>query len=244
MTETLPAMITTLPAPPPDRPATSTQEDRTGQTPCPAALGTVARLRRRRVIGRILLLTTLLTVALAVRATGLLSPPAPLLPPMAGATLVAPGVIRAGPPQETELLLLRDSFRIRTVVAIGDVPAEEQAVTASLGMQLHAIPVAPAVAPTDQQVRTVVDVVRSTAAGGQGSVYLHDTADDGRSVAMAAMLQLVDRVPLDEVLRRMPPDHQLKLSAAQLQALRDAAAAISGPGTPNVPYTALREVTR
>jgi hypothetical protein len=157
MTETLPAMITTFPAPPPDRPATS-------------------------------------------------------MPPMAGATLVAPGVIRAGPPQETELLLLRDSFRIRTVVAIGDVPAEEQAVTTSLGMQLHAIPVAPAVAPTDQQVRTVVEAV--------------------------------DRIPLDEVLRRMPPDHQLKLRAAQLQALRDAAAAISGPDTPNVPYTALREVTR
>ncbi|GEL17314.1 hypothetical protein [Pseudonocardia asaccharolytica] len=197
------------------------------------ALGAVAPLGRRRVLARAGLLLGLLVLAMLVRATGVLHPdPGPdALPPLPAAAKVVPGLLRAGAPTETDLVLLRDTFAVRGVVVIGAASVEEQAVVPALGMRLLQLDVAEGAAPTAAQVQQLDAFVRSVRAEGPGVVFMHDASGTGPVVVAAAMEQLVAGRPLPEVLAGLSAAELDGLSAAQLQALRDAARAAPAAGS-------------
>ncbi|MFC5993593.1 hypothetical protein ACFQE5_05105 [Pseudonocardia hispaniensis] len=195
------------------------------------ALGTTAPLGRRRVLARAAVLVGLLVVAMVVRATGVLHPDpgADGLPPLPGAAHVLPGLLRAGAPTETDLVLLRDTFDVRGVVVIGSASVEEQAVVPALGMRLLQLEVAEGAAPSAEQVRRLDEFVRSVRAAGPGVVFMHDESGTGPVVATAAMVQLVAGRPLSEVLAGLSAAEKEGLSAAQNQALQDIAGAAVAP---------------
>ncbi|HEY6422182.1 MAG TPA: hypothetical protein VIY28_02820 [Pseudonocardiaceae bacterium] len=219
----------------------------TGPVPGPpvtAALGGVEPLPHRQVVLRVVVVLVVLVLGLLVRFSGVLHKADPALPPLDGAAQVMPGVLRAGPASETELMLMRDSFHVSGVVAIGDVTVEERAVTKALGMQLMTIEIADVDAPSAQHVVELVRFVRSNTENGHGAVYLHDGDGSGPVLVTAAMVQLVEGMPLADVLARLTPQERAALGPAQNQALQDAAAALTGDGLPTGPYVALREVAR
>ena len=210
-----------------------------------AALGGITALPRRQVVLRVAVVLVVLVLGLLTRTSGLLHGPDPQLPPLDGVARVEPGVVRAGPATETELMLLRDSFHVRGVVAVGDVTVEEQAVTRSLGVGLLTIEISDDDAPTPRQVTELVRFVRATTADGTGSAFLHDADGNGPVLVTAAIVQLADRMPLADVLARLTPGERAAISPAQIQALQEVAAAVDGSGPPTDPYAAaLREVAR
>lgn len=101
-------------------------------------IGAAPALRRRSTLVRLGVLVAVAVLALSVRSAGLLSPdPSGFqLPPLPAATQVSPGLLRGGQPAELDLVLLRDDFGVRGVVDVDGASAEEQAVTAGLGMHL------------------------------------------------------------------------------------------------------------
>jgi hypothetical protein len=208
-----------------------------------AALGGVEPLRRRQVVLRVVVVLVVLGLGLLARSSGVLHNGDPLLPPLDGAAQVVPGVLRAGPATETELMLMRDSFHVRGVVAIGDLAVEEVAVTKALGMQLLTIEIADVDAPSPQQVVELLRFVRANTQGGNGSVYLHDGDGSGPVLVTAAIVQLAEQIPLADVLARLTPQERAALTPAQNLALQDVAAALAG-GLPSGPYAAIREVAR
>jgi hypothetical protein len=207
-----------------------------------AALGGVEPLHRRQVVLRVVVVLVVLGLGLLVRSSGVLHNGDPLLPPLDGAAQVVPGVLRAGPATETELMLMRDSFHVRGVVAIGDLTVEEVAVTKALGMQLLTIEISDVDAPSPQQVVELVRFVRANTQG-DGTVYLHDGDGSGPVLVTAAIVQLTEQVPLADVLARLTPQERAALTPAQNLALQDVAAALAG-GIPSGPYAAIREVAR
>jgi hypothetical protein len=209
-----------------------------------AALGGIEPLSRRRIVLRVVVLAVVVVLGLLARSSGVLHQADPVLPPLDGAAQVLPGVLRAGPATETELMLMRDSFDVRAVVAIGDRTVEEIAVTRALGINLHTIEIADVDAPSPQQVVELVRFVRATTDEGRGVVYLHDGDGSGPVLVTAAIVQLAEQVPLAEVLARFTPQEQAALSPAQNLALQDLAAALTGSGVPSGPYAAAREVAR
>jgi hypothetical protein len=205
-----------------------------------AALGGVRALPPRRVVVRAVIVLVVLALGLLVRTSGALHGPDPQLPPLDGAARVEPGVLRAGAATETELMLLRDSFDVRGVVAVGDVTVEERAVTRSLGVHLLTIEISDVDAPSPQQVAELLRFVRATAA--EGTVFLHDADGSGPVLAVAALVALADRMPLADVLARMTPAERAAISPAQVRVLHEVAAAVAGTGPPIDPYAAaLRE---
>ncbi len=208
-----------------------------------AALGGTGALPRRQVVLRVLVVLVVLALGLLVRSSGALHSPDPQLPPLDGAARVDPSVLRAGPATETELMLLRDSFHVRGVVVVGDVTVEERAVTRSLGVGLLTIEISDVDAPSPRQVTELIRFVRATTADGEGTVFLHDDDGSGPVLVTAAIVQLVDRVPLTDVLARLTTAERAAISPAQNLALQGVAAAVAGGGPATDPYAvALREV--
>ena len=209
-----------------------------------AALGGIAPLRRRQIVLRVVVVLVVAVLGLLVRSSGLLHKADPVLPPLDWAAQVAPGVMRAGPATETELMLMRDSFHVRGVIAIGDHTVEELAVTRSLGMRLLTIETDDVEAPTPQQVLDVVRFVRVITEDEHGVVYMHDGDGTGAVLIMAAIVQVSEGVPAADVLGRLSPLERRALSPAQQVCLQDVAAALTGSAPPNNPYAALGGVAR
>jgi hypothetical protein len=210
--------------------------------PVPESLGGVERLGRRKVVVRVTVVVLLVAVALSVRFAGLLQPASPLLPPLDRSAQVTDGVMRASVPHESEYRLLRDSFRVRAIVSIGRTTVEEEAETRALGIRLLSLDIGDADAPTAQQLRDVIGLIRSTTASGD-VVFLHDKDGAGPVLSLAAMVQLVDGVSLSDVLADLDPEEQGRLTVPQRQALQGVDDALSGTGDATGPYAVLRGVT-
>ena len=210
------------------------------------AIGAVASLSRRTLLIRWAVLIGLVTLALLVRGSGVLSsPPAdPTLPPMPGAAKVVPGLIRAGVPSEDEMVQLRDTLNVRVIVSLGAVSVEERAAAGGLGLQVVNYSLAEEAAPTVEQVNELTDLVTATTADGNKTVYLHGTTDSGAAPTMAALVQLAGGSPLQEVTAALGDTDRAALSPAQNQALQDAAAALADPAAATGPYAGLKKLPR
>ncbi|MEJ2870567.1 hypothetical protein WCD74_22570 [Actinomycetospora sp. OC33-EN08] len=183
------------------------------------ALGVVARPPRRTMLLRFAVLAALAVLVLVVKASGVLSSPPPEAPPMPGGAVVVPGMVRATAPGESDLVLLRDSLGVRTVVAVGRASAEEQATAQALGLRLVELGVRDGV-PTPAQLDTVL--------GLPGPVFLHDDTGDGPVVVLAGMVQLVRGVPAADVAARFTPAEAAKLTPEQRRALAAVSDAVGG----------------
>ncbi len=196
---------------------------------------------------RLLGLTVLLALALLVRASGVLHPATagPPLPPLPGAALVEPGVLRGGQPQDLDLANLRDRFRVRAVVDVDGTSVDEQAVAGGLGLRLLVLHLYGTAAPSADDVLAVLALVRFVhgAGGAGGAVYLHDSTGHGPVLVIAAMLRLLRGVPLTTVLRQLSRDEIASLAVEQLLALYEVQAVVRGAEPAPVRYAALRGVT-
>jgi len=202
--------------------------------PTRPALGGIKPLRSRQITLRLVALVVLAALGLVARFTDVLHGADPVLPPLDDVAQVAPGVLRAGPASETELMLLRDSLHVRGVVAIGEPTVEERAVEQSLGMQLLTLDINDSDPPSPQQIDQLVRFVHANTQGG--TVFLHD--DDGNGpvlVVVAAVVQLVEHMPLPDVLAQMSPQQRAALSPAQNLALQNLATALQAGGLPTAP---------
>src|SRR3712207_1889615 len=88
--------------------------------PSTPAAGWLGALDRHAIGSRLALMLIRVAVALGVRATGVLHPGAagPAVPPIPEAVPVPPGLLRGAAPTESDLVSLRDTFDVRTVVAV------------------------------------------------------------------------------------------------------------------------------
>ena len=206
--------------------------------PARPALGRIASPGRRAVLIRVAVLVVLALVAVVVRSSGLLSSADPTtVPPMPGGAVVVPGLVRATAPSEADLVLLRDTFGVRTVVAVGRMSAEEQATGRALGLRLVELGVPEGTTPTPAQVRSLLDVTPRAAT--PDTVFVHDDSGAGPVVLTAAMVQLARGVPPAEVAARLAPDELAKLTPPQRRTLQEVADAVAGRA-PGSPYAALR----
>jgi hypothetical protein len=196
------------------------------------ALGTLPALAGRRIATRAVVLLALLVAAVAVRETGILHSDASTLPALPAAAEVAPGVYRSGAPTESELVLLRDTFRTRGLVSVGEPATEEEAAAPALGMRLLRIDVPDGGAPSAAQLAQVRDLLREVRADGS-SVLLHDPTGTGSVVVTAAAVQLLDGRPLDQVAATPG------LSDGDRRVLAAVADALAGRAAPSDPYASL-----
>src|SRR5262249_19147234 len=129
---------------------------------------------------RLLGLAVLLALALLVRASGVLHPAAarPPPPPLPGAALVGPGVLRGRQPPGLDLAHLPDRFRVRAVVDVDGTSVDEQAVAGGLGLRLLALHLYDTAVPSADDVLAVLALVRLVRGAG-GAVYLHDSTGHG-----------------------------------------------------------------
>lgn len=205
--------------------------------PTVPALGRSPRLPTRSIVLRAVVLAGLLVLALVVRASGLLQSGASELPPLPAAASVLPGVFRSATPAENDYVQLRDTFGAKGIAAVVTAPAtqpsaEEQAVVPALGMRLHTVTVAADAAPDAAQLAALREFVR----GAGGPVLLHDDTGTGPVVVTAALLQLLDGRPIDDVRSGLGG---AQLTPAQDQALTDLAGALAGTAGPSNPYASL-----
>lgn len=208
-------------------------------------LGEVAPLGRRAVWVRVALLVGLLAVGLFVRTSGVLtsSPGDPTLPPMPGAAKVVPGLIRAGVPNEDEMVLLRDTLDVRVIAVTGRPTVEERAAAKAFGLRLEAFPLAGDAAPSAEQVSALIELVKTNTAAG-GVVYMHGTFDMGAALTMAAMVQLATGMSLPDAMAGFSEAARATLTPAQTQALQEVWDVMRGAGPPNSQYASLRTVPR
>jgi hypothetical protein len=218
-----------------------------GSPPAVRAIGAATLPRRARLV-RLGVLAGLVVLALGVRSAGLLSPDPSgyQLPPLPAAAQVAPGLLRGGQPAELDLVLLRDDFGVRGVVDVDGASAEEQAVTAGLGMRLLEVAVGEQ-GPSPRQLLELARFARSAAtappSGGRaGAVYLHDTTGTGPVLVVSAAMLLLDHVPLPEVLGRLRADGADELTPATRHVLQQIADVAAGRAAPDNPYSVLGEV--
>ena len=212
------------------------------------AIGAAPALRRRSTLVRLGVLAAVAVLALSVRSAGLLSPdPSGFqLPPLPAAAQVSPGLLRGGQPAELDLVLLRDDFGVRGVVDVDGASAEEQAVTAGLGMHLLEVTVGEQ-GPSPQQLLELARFVRSETAaatdGGRvGAVYLHDTTGTGPVLGVSAALLLLDHVPLRDVLNRLQSDGPDAVTPATRHVLQQIADVADGRAATDNSYSVLGEV--
>ncbi len=198
-------------------------------------MGPLRGLGRRSILLRLGAVVALLAVALAVRASGVLHPnTSAALPPLPVVAAVVPGVVRSATPTETDLVLLRDTYSVHTIVCVGAPSVEEQAVVPALGMALVRLDVALGAAPTAKQLGDLRALVRA----GGGRIVMHDETGTGPVVVTAAALQLATGLPRDAVLADLGQAAQ-QLTPPEQQALKDIAAAVGGPVDPANPYADL-----
>ncbi|GAA0492303.1 hypothetical protein Ade02nite_68900 [Paractinoplanes deccanensis] len=219
--------------------------DRSPPPPPPApdpGLRELTPVSRRAVLTRVGALAALLAAALTARVV-LHEEPA-TLPALPHAAPVAPGVVRAGQPDEADLVRLHDDYGVRGMIAIngrddstlsGD---EERAAAESVGIRFVGLRIGDGDALSAEQVASVARLLRDTRAGGDSAatlVLLHDRTGDGPVGLLAAVVRVLDREPLDEVLASAPG-----LGGEQRASLAHLAAAVTGSGGADNPYAALR----
>ena len=197
-----------------------------------AGLGEVSRLGRAALAWRLGLVVLLLVAALAVRGSGVLRPEASGLPPLPGAAEVLPGLVRAGEPQEADLVKLVQDNGFRAVVdvepggpALADV--EEEAVATGLGITYLRLPVAPGGVPSAAQLETVAGLLDAVRPTESRPVLLHDENGAGPVLVLSAQLQLLRGVPLDTALGTLRAAGT-EPSAEQVGALRELASVVEG----------------
>lgn len=206
--------------------------------PSRPALGPIASPGRRTVLLRVAVLLALALVVMVLRGSGLLSSSDPTtVPPMPGGAVVVPGLLRASTPSEADLVLLRDTFGVRTVVAVGRASAEEQATGRALGMRLVELGVPDGATPTVDQLRSLLAV--TPRGPTPDTVFVHDDTGAGSVVPTAAMVQLARGVPPADVAARLAPGELAKLTPEQRRTLQEVADAVAGRA-PASPYAALR----
>ena len=214
-----------------------------GREPVPA-LGPLPALGRRAVLLRITVVVCLLAVAVLARNSGAIREDADsTVPPIPGAAQVLPGVLRGAAPSDAELVRLRDSYQVRAVVAVGGASIEERAVIRSLDLEVLELDL-PDDAPPEPGA--VLELTRFVRAEQGRTVYVHDSGG-GASPALvtaAASLQVLDGVPVPDVLGGLTPEERAVLGPLQVAALDAMAAVADGVATPDDPYLVLREVAR
>ena len=208
------------------------------------AFGACAPPGRRRLVAVPLVLVLLLGAALGVRASGVLDPVDPYLPPLPAAARVAPGLVRGGQPADIDFLRLRDAYGVRAIVDVDGMDVEEQAVTGSLGFRTLQLNVAEGRPPTAQDLLSLVRFLRSTVAtrpgsGGTGVVYLHDFDGRGPVVIVSAMLQVLRGAALATVLEGLRAGGAPALTGVESLALSEVAGVRAGT-IPGGAYAALR----
>jgi hypothetical protein len=190
-------------------------------------------------------LFTLLAAAVLIRFSGVLRPVS-ALPPLPGAAVVAPGVVRGGEPSDQDILRLRDRYGVRAIVDVETMDLEEQAVTRSLSMPSLALAVAEGRAPSADQILLLARFLRSTLPASRdddaGVVYLHDSDGGGPVLVVAAILQLLRGTPSDVVFGQLPLPASRGFTSEQQRALREVAAVVEGRSVTGR-YAALRGVT-
>lgn len=217
-------------------------------SPSTPALGPLPSLGRHAVVLRILVVVCLLAVAVLVRNTGALraEPVDERVPPMPGAALVLPDVLRGGAPSDTELVQLHDSYRVRAVVAVGGASAEEQAVARDLGIPLLELDVDDTSPPAVDRVLELVRFVRETTDRPGRAVYVHDGTGSGPGlIVTTAMLRVLeDPAARVDVLARLEPAERAALDPSQSSAVAAVASIAYGDVRPDNPYSPLAEVAR
>jgi len=155
-----------------------------------------------------------------------------------GAAQVTQDLLRGGQPDDLDLELLAEQYRVRAVVNINRPSVEERAVTVAQHQAYLEIPIAADTAPTWPQLATIAEFLRRYTRHGQ-VVYLHDNSGGGPVVATTAMLFLLRGEPLRQVLRSTAPERSSMTSQQVLDVFDLAAALTSGSrravGSPN-PY--------
>jgi hypothetical protein len=201
-------------------------------------------LGRRAVLLRITVVVCLLAVAVLARNSGALREDASsTVPPMPGAAQVLPGVLRGAAPSDAELAQLRDSYRVRAIVAVGGASIEERAVIRSLDLELFEVDLPDDAPPEPGAVLELARFVRDKAQGQ--TVYVHDSGGDSRALITAASsLQVLDGVPVPNVLGGLAPEERAVLGPRQIAVLDAMASVADGSAAPDNPYLVLREVAR
>jgi hypothetical protein len=212
------------------------------------ALGPLKRVGRRSALGRLGLVVGLLTLALVVRATGLVSPapdtsPMPGLP---GAAEVVPGLIRGGQPTELDLIGMHNNFGVRWVVNVEGSDQLEDAVTRELGVNLLQLDVSDGM-PNSAQLLDLVAFLRTTPAARPAVtrevVYIHDRTGCGPVLVVSGVLQLMRGAPLEAVLSGYTSHERSCITDAQIGTLNEVAAVVKGSGTAVGSFADLRGVT-
>jgi hypothetical protein len=212
------------------------------------AMGPLPVLDRRSVLARVTLVVCLLALCVLVRNTGGPGGGAEdgRVPPMPGAALVLPGVLRGGAPSDTELAQLHGSFDVRAVVAVGGASVEEQAVARDLGMRVLELDLAAGVSPAPGELRELVEFVRATTDVPGQAVYLHGaTGAEPELVATSAMLLVLeDPTARVDVLGRLDPEGRAVLGPPHATAIAAVVAVAERRASPDNPYSPLEEVAR
>lgn len=182
----------------------------------------VMRAAERRNRLTALLLAIAVAAFLVASKKMFFSSPQDNLPAVPHAAWVVPDeVMRGGQPPDVDFVNLRDLFGVTAVVNLRGSGWVEAAVVRGLGMQYIGIGVSPGKAPTVEQLAAIVGFLRQQHKD-HGVVFIHDVTGLDRAPAVAAMLDMLRRVPTDEAARAvragLSPD-ALVFSTPQLDAM-------------------------
>jgi len=208
------------------------------------AIGAGGRLPRRILMVRILAALGMAVLLIAVKP--FISPTeswANSLSALPGGREMAPGLYVGGTVTDYDLQGLATHFEVDGEVDLGVPSIAEQVTASSLKLAYLYLPETPTAPLAWQQVSVLAEFMRSQVKKSS-AVYIHDDIGGGRAVAAADMLLLVRGEPWNAVLNGMTPAQRHSLSAAQLAAIRQLAAALNAHDQPlpGNPYAAAKFV--
>lgn len=186
------------------------------------------------VAGRALAIRVAVVVACVLVLLGLkiviagTKPAASSLPPIRGAARVSAHLLRGGRPTDVDLLNMSRQNHVAAVVDVSGANIAERASTSYLGLRYLESPLPELGAPTLVQLVQVADFVRQTDTQGS-TVYLHDDGGTGQAVTTTEMLLVLRGSSLAAVRAGRTAAEQGSLSAAEILALNQLAAALATP---------------